>query len=164
MKFRALNFCIMLILLNVSILILTSANVLLPSEVPSPKMPTEGGASQSVDENKGYIEDIIDKLTNYVGFVNDDGSINLVHVGVAFGAVVAILSVTTLSFVSTSGLLVVLFSIIFWGSTVITMGTMDEMFKSFGWGYMFAPMYLVIGIFFIIGAMELSGGGFGAHE
>jgi len=161
MRFRALNFCIMLILLNVSLIILTSADVITSDEAPSPKLPTEDSVSQP-DADLG--DKILGKLTKYVGFVNDDGSINLAHVGVAFGAVVAILAVTTLTFVSTSGLLVVLFSIIFWGSTVITMGTIDEMLKSFGWGYMFAPTYLMIGIFFIVGAMELSGGGFGAHE
>ena len=161
MKFRALNFCIMLILLNVSLLILTSADVLTSNEIPSSKLPTEGSVSQP-DASIG--EKILNKLNSYVGFVNDDGSINLEHVGVAFGAVVAILAITTFKFVSISGLVVVLFSTIFWGTTIISMGTIDEMLKSFGWGFMFAPIYLIIGIFFIVGAMELSGGGFGAHE
>ena len=161
MRFRALNFCIMLILLNVSLIILTSADVLTSNELPSSKLPTEGSVSEPDADVSGGI---LNKLSRYVGFVNDDGSINLEHVGVAFGAVVAVLAITTLNFVSTSGLLVVLFSTIFWGTTIVSMGTIDEMLKSFGWGYMFAPTYLMIGIFFIIGAMELSGGGFGAHE
>jgi len=151
MRFRALNFCIMIILFNLALGILTASNVIINMGV-EPQYSSNNTSSTVGTYHFG-------------GFVDENGQLSKTAIRnvvlSVFGFLATVIATRLLTPVTLN---VMIFGAIFWFSTVAGMTPVEEMMKTLGWGYMILPMYLIFGIFFIVGAMELTGGGFGGHE
>jgi len=156
MKFRALNFCIMIILFNLSLTILTGANIMIGSDDSLGVEPHYPGEENTTSGSGRF---------HFGGFLDSSGHLSKAAITAVVIGVFGFLATTVVTgFLTPVGLNILVFSAVFWTTTTTGMVTINDILITLGWSYMILPLYLIFAIFFIIGAMELAGGGFGAHE
>jgi len=166
MKFRALNICIMILLFNISVTIIDGASILLGGNPQlEPEYPKGNETSANVSTtSQSWLGKLVRKFFHFTGFLDSDGNLNRGTIAGVVIAVIAFLGTVITGFQSPVGLNVILFGAIFWTTTVVGLRPINDIFITFGWSYMIVPVYLIIAVFYVIGAMELAGGGFGAYE
>ena len=145
MRVRALNFCILIIIFNVSLFILNSLQIFPLGYSPN----FAGGGSYG------------NKLIHLVikGFTKN-GQLDY---GVIAGTVITILGffagISYLGkFVSPVGWTMTVFTGVFWTSFLLGWQPITSILKSLGWELLNVPFFFIIAILFILGAMELAGG------
>ena len=153
MRIRAFEFCIILILFNISIFVLNAISVFPPNYTPR-----YGNASSQTLHPPSFL----DRAKTYIiqGFVNPDGTLNKGKIIATVGAIAGFLALLSYAsrWISPNGMIITVFSLIFWGSFTASWATMREIFITMGLGILEVPFFFVFAIFFILGIMEIAGG------
>jgi len=139
MRFRALSICIFLIIFNFSLYMMDELGFVQP--------PVSGQTSLGEKQFEFHLDKSSFKILFY--------------------AIIGMFTASTLFYTITRSYVpsvITVFSGIFWGSFISAFPAIEGILKLMQMSVFSLPIFGIVTILFIIGVLELVGGGFGAYE
>lgn len=169
MRFSALAICLFLVTFNVSLMVISSLaeDLGLTDEdgnsiiTFTPQFMSDADAESGIADAGGPVSELVSRVLNIGGFVDDNGNLNGGQVALVVAAVASTLAAITTLLRSSIGTIIGIYSIVFWSSFMVSYVPIMNMIGLLGRNIsliMEPALILIVGLLFILSMLELGSG------